>query len=246
MENMKKVVLTLTLLLLLCPPAQAITYEYGDTWKNWDNVAAYNTSLAGTDENGDPKIRSLKVTTSDDGLLLTRIDIALATSVRVNYDSLFINTSYTLSSNWDQWTHLVHDGGASNASYNMSGGITPTTDGLYLVAASYSYTYAGTQPGFILRTGNPNGIDAGSLTLLDTSIGGYLANKVITYDFSGLTGGGLALDGGFFVAYSPYCANDLIGGGIAMDPVPEPATMLLFGTGMAGVAGLIRRRQMAN
>ncbi len=71
---------------------------------------------------------------------------------------------------------------------------------------------------------------------------------------NGLTGGdhyALSIDLSFltlagytdFVVHTTMgCGNDnLMGKGTA--PVPEPATMLLFGTGLAGLAGVIRKRR---
>ena len=98
----------------------------------------------------------------------------------------------------------------------------------------------------------PNGIDNDFLnsridftttfnTDYEFSSDGFEA--ILTYDFTSLNGGnGLAInDGSMYVAYSPYCANDVLGGGIA--PVPEPATMLLFGAGLIGLAGYRSRRR---
>lgn len=45
----------------------------------------------------------------------------------------------------------------------------------------------------------------------------------------------------FTVSYTMGCGNDhMVGSGTS--PVPEPATMLLFGTGLVGFAGIARRR----
>lgn len=38
------------------------------------------------------------------------------------------------------------------------------------------------------------------------------------------------------------CGNDIIEGGYSPEPVPEPATMVLFGAGLMGIAALSRRR----
>jgi hypothetical protein len=60
-----------------------------------------------------------------------------------------------------------------------------------------------------------------------------LLKFIVPYEFGAVDGGEIALHWGM------TCANDIIEGGA---PVPEPATMLLLGFGLIGLAGIGRKK----
>lgn len=68
--------------------------------------------------------------------------------------------------------------------------------------------------------------------------------RVVSFDLAGL-GFDLSKEMTIGAHWTMSCGNDAISGTFSPAPVPEPTTMLLFGTGLIGLAGIARRRQNA-
>ncbi|HEU4597444.1 MAG TPA: PEP-CTERM sorting domain-containing protein [Pyrinomonadaceae bacterium] len=73
--------------------------------------------------------------------------------------------------------------------------------------------------------------------------GGTSATFTISGDFSGLTAEQVAQ--AIFARFQAVNGGDSDVAGNPTAPIPEPMTMLLFGTGLAGVAAKVRRRRQA-
>jgi hypothetical protein len=257
-------ILILGLLAVFCTAsiASATPYEisFGDDTIYWEGWQSPQSSDNFDDDIGTPLLLGGRAIIDEiSGIrTLTKLEIDAVNAsggiwAMLAPGDLFLDTDPTTEDVWNlvvdltEWeTSAPYNTDPGEGNYNMYEITLPLSGSDYISSGSWS--------GYNIRDDHP--VAASGITYGDTNLeNGYIGEvhfsgwgdiegdpygSPYVFDFTVDSSPGIPLYGDFTFGWTTNCANDVLYE--TVNPVPEPATMLLLGTGLIGLAGIGRKK----